>query len=684
MGEAALMARETSPAPTPTAAADLERRSIDTIRTLAMDAVEKAGCGHPGTPMALAPLAYVLFTRVMKHAPRDPAWPDRDRFVLSAGHASMLLYASLHLTGYDLSLADLEAFRQWGSKTPGHPEHGHTPGVETTTGPLGQGFANAVGMALAERMLAARFNRPGHEVVDHRTWVVASDGDLMEGVASEAASLAGHLGLARLCVFWDDNRITIDGSTALAFTEDVAKRFEAYGWNVLRLADTATTADVEAACRAAEAETERPTFVACRTHIGYGSPHKQDTAKAHGEALGADEVRLTKERYGWPASPPFLVPDDVAAHCREAAGRGDAARDAWRKRLEAYRALFPAEAKALDEALSGRLPDGWDAGLAAAVPAGKALSTRKASGLAINAIAAKVPTLVGGSADLAGSNNTSIAGSETVRKGAYGGRNLAYGVREHAMGAVANGLALHGGVRPFVGTFLVFADYMRPAIRLAALMRQRVVYVFTHDSIGLGEDGPTHQPVEHLASLRAMPGLSVVRPADGAETAEAWRAAMGADGPVALILTRQDVPALPRAPGGEASGLARGAYVVRDAESPQVVLVATGSEVAVTIGAADLLAARGVRARVVSMPCATWFEAQDAAYRDRVLPPGVPRLAVEAAASFGWERWTGAPGRSVSIDRFGASAPAPRLFRELGFTPETIATRAESVVRHFT
>ena len=660
-------------------APDLEKRAIDTARTLAMDAVEKAGCGHPGTPMALAPLAYALYAKTMKHAPSDPLWPDRDRFVLSAGHASMLQYAALHLSGYALSLADLEAFRQWGSRTPGHPEHGHTPGVETTTGPLGQGIANAVGMALAERMLAVRFNRPGFEVVDHRTWVIASDGDLMEGVASEAASLAGHWGLSRLCVFWDDNRITIDGPTSLSFTEDVGARFAAYGWNVLRVPDGALAAEFVEAAEAARRETERPTFVVCRTHIGVGAPTKHDTSKAHGEALGAAEVRGAKEAYGWPPDARFLVPDEVRAPWREAAGRGERARTEWRARMEAYRAAFPAEAAALEAVGSGRLPSGWDAGLSSAIPAGKALSTRKASGLSIQALAARVPALVGGSADLAGSNQTAIAGGGEVSRGSFSGRNLAFGVREHAMASICTGMSLHGGFRPYCGTFLVFADYMRPAIRLAALLRAKVVYVFTHDSIGVGEDGPTHQPVEQLASLRAIPGLTVLRPGDGAETAEAWRVALETDGPVALILTRQDLPAIDRTRCAPASGVAAGGYVLLDPDggTPDLVLVGTGSETSLCLAAQEVLAARGVRARVVSLPCWERFAARPEAERARVLPDGVPRLAVEAASSFGWARWVGDRGDVVSLDHFGASAPAPRLFAEFGFTPDAVAARAQ-------
>jgi transketolase len=646
-----------------------------------MDAVERAGCGHPGTPMALAPHAVALWTRVLSYSAADPDWPDRDRFVLSAGHASMLLYAMLHLTGYEVSLDDLRAFRQWGSRTPGHPEHGHTPGVETTTGPLGQGFSNAVGMALAERMLAARFNRAGHEIVDHRTWVIASDGDLMEGVASEAASLAGHWGLHKLCVLYDDNRITIDGTTDLAFTEDVGRRFEAYGWNVLRCPDSAGVDEIAALLETAKAEARRPTLVICRTHIGFGSPNKQDSPKAHGEALGRDEVAATKARYGWPQDAHFLVEPEVAAHFREAGRRGAAAVARWRRSLEAYRAAFPAEARSLEDALAGRLPAGWDAGLASIGADGKATSTRKASGAAIQAIAKRVPALVGGSADLAGSNQTTIQGGGEVQRGAYAGRNLAYGVREHGMAAIQNGIALHGGFLPFAGTFLVFSDYMRPSIRLAALMRLRVVYVFTHDSIGLGEDGPTHQPVEHLAALRAIPGLTVVRPADARETADSWRIALEEEGPVALALTRQDVPALDRSRAGDGDTM-KGAYVLSDdgGPAPDVVLVGTGSETALCVEAARVLHGEGVRARVVSMPCASRFAREPEDYRRAVLPPGVPRVAVEAASSFGWERWVGDTGAVVALDRFGASAPAPRLFAELGFTSENVAAAARAVL----
>jgi transketolase len=617
----------------------------------------------------------------MKYAPTDPAWPDRDRFVLSAGHASMLLYSMLHLSGYDVSLDDLRAFRQWGSKTAGHPEHGHVPGAETTTGPLGQGLGNAVGMALAERMLAARFNRPGHAVVDHRTWVIASDGDLMEGVSHEAASLAGHLGLEKLCVFWDDNRITIDGATDLAFSEDVAARFSAYGWNVLHVEDGS---DWEACAEAAETARRvrgRPTLVVVRTNIGHGSPNKQGTSAAHGAPLGAEEVRLTKRALGWPEDASFLVPDDVRAHMREAGRRGGSAHTAWQRRLEVYAEAFPAEARAWEAAICGRLPAGLDAALPSFEPGAK-IATRKASGMAIAAIAPLLPELVGGSADLAESNNTAIPGSSSVTRHDASGRTLHFGVREHGMGAILNGMALHGGWRPFGATFLVFSDYMRPSIRLAALMKLPVIYVFTHDSIGLGEDGPTHQPVEHLASLRAMPGLVVLRPADANETSQAWRVALRTPGPVALVLTRQNLTVLDRAHLGSAAGVEEGAYVLSEPEGePDVVLMASGSEVELVVRAAEMLATDGIRARVVSFPSFELFAQRTPEQRERVLgPPGTPRVAVEAAASQGWHRWAGEAGRCVTLDRFGASAPGARVMKELGFTPEAVAQAARDAV----
>ncbi len=653
----------------------LARLSIDTIRTLSMDAVEQAKSGHPGTPMALAPLAYALWGHVMRYSAAHPAWPDRDRFVLSCGHASMLQYAALHLVGYDLPLDALRAFRQWGSPAAGHPEHGHCPGVETTTGPLGQGIGNAVGMALAERMLAERFNRPGHTLVDHRTWVVASDGDLMEGVAAEAASLAGHLGLARLCVFYDDNRITIDGRTDLSFTEDVAARFRAYGWNVLQVPLDAPWSAYAAAADQARAVTDRPTLVVCRTRIGHGAPTKQDTSEAHGAPLGAEEVRGAKRALGWPEEATFRVPDEVRAHLGEAGRRHAPDVAAWERRLASYRSAFPSEAAELERVLAGELPEGWVQRLPS-FPAGAKLATRQASGKTLNALAPALPELVGGSADLAGSNNTLVAGAADVRAGAYGGRTLHFGVREHGMGAILNGLALHGGFRPYGATFLIFSDYLKPAIRLAALMRLPVIYVFTHDSIGVGEDGPTHQPIEQLAGLRAIPGLTVLRPADAAETAEAWRLAVEGPGPTALVLTRQALPVLDRTRLAPAQGVRRGGYVLRAAVAPHAVtLVASGSEVALALEAAERLEAGGVGARVVSLASFERFAALPAAEREEVLGRGVLRVGVEAAASLGWHRWVGEDGVLVTLDRFGASAPAPRLFEELGYSAAAVTRR---------
>ncbi len=659
----------------------LAERSIGTLKTLAMDAVERARSGHPGTPMALAPLAYALWTQVMSYSAAHPRWPDRDRFVLSCGHASMLLYGALHLSGYPLTLEDIRAFRQWGSPAAGHPERGETEGVETTTGPLGQGIGNAVGMALAERMLAERFNRPGHVVVDHRTWAIASDGDLMEGVSAEAASLAGHLGLSRLCVFYDDNRITIDGRTDLCFSEDVGARFRAYGWNVLHVPlDAPWSAYAEAAEQARRSEC--PTLVVCRTRIAPGAPTKQDTSEAHGAPLGESEIRGAKRSLGWPEDAQFLVPPDVAAHMGAAGARGAARVSDWERRVTAYRAAFPAEAQELERVLAGRLPAGWESRLPS-FPAGQKLATRQASGKTLNALAPSIAELVGGSADLAGSNNTSIAGASDVARGRYGGRILHFGVREHAMGAVLNGMALHGGWRVFGATFLIFSDYMKPAIRLAALMELPVIYVFTHDSIGVGEDGPTHQPIEQLAGLRAIPGLCLLRPADAAETAEAWRVALERHGPTALVLTRQSLPVFDRTPpppGAHASpglapaaGLRRGGYVLRECPDARLTLLATGSEVELALAAADLLAGRGTPARVVSLPSWDLFQALPAFERAVVLGPGTTRVAIEAAASLGWERWIGEGGACVTLDRFGASAPAGRLFQELGFTAEHVA-----------
>jgi transketolase len=661
-------------------------RAINTIRFLSVDAVQKAESGHPGTPMGLAPLSYLLWTKFLRYNPANPDWAGRDRFVLSCGHASMLLYSLLHLTGFDVTLDDLREFRQWGSRTPGHPEAGHTPGVEVTTGPLGQGLGDAVGMAMASRMLAQRFNRPGHEIVSHRIVALCSDGDLMEGIASEAASLAGFHRLGNLVAFYDDNRITIEGSTDLAFREDTAGRFRAYGWNVLNVADGNTDlAGMTAAIEVAFGERERPTLVIVRTSIGYGSPNKQDTASAHGAPLGEAEVALAKERLGWPATPAFLVPGDVLAHFREALTRGEKAEKAWRMKFAAYAAAFPALALEWERRMWGDLPEGWAEGIPTFPPEAGAIATRSASGKVLNAIAAKVPELAGGSADLSPSTETVIkGGGEFLPDAVPGGRNVHFGVREHGMGAVLNGMARHGGVIPYGSTFFIFSDYMRPSIRLAALMGCRVVYVFTHDSIGVGEDGPTHQPVEQLASLRAMPNLHVVRPADANETAAAWRMALErTTGPTALVLSRQKLPILPPSSVFRDGGVSRGAYVLEDAEGGRldVLLIATGSEVSVALAARKMLAEEGVAARVVSMPCAERFEEQEAAYRDAVLPPSVAaRVSVEAGATFGWERYVGDRGASIGIDRFGASAPAGRIFRELGITPDAVRERAKSVL----
>jgi transketolase len=657
---------------------ELVWRSINAIRALSMDAVEQAQSGHPGTPMALAPAAYLLWTRFLRHNPRNPGWADRDRFVLSCGHASMLLYSLLHLTGYDLSLDDIRNFRQWGSKTPGHPERGHTPGVETTTGPLGQGFGNAVGMAIAERFLAAHFNRPDHAIVDHRVWAFASDGDLMEGVSSEAASLAGHLQLGKLTVVYDDNHITIDGDTALTFSEDVPRRFEAYGWRVLKVGDGNDLVAIAGALEAARAESTRPTLIVLRTVIADPAPTKRNSADAHGAPLGSEEVRRTKEIMGWPAEPRFYIPDDALAHWRGAVARGADLEAAWRKRLDGYAASHPGLAAELEQWLSGRLPDGWDRNVPDPAAGGGPVATRQASGLALQSIAAAVPNLVGGSADLGGSTGTTLK-----QGGAFGpgtaGRTFHWGVREHGMAACLNGIAAHGGLRAFGSTFLVFSDYMKPAIRLAAIMRLPVIYIGTHDSIGLGEDGPTHQPVEHLAMLRAIPNLVTIRPADASETVEAWKLAMERqDGPTVLVLTRQKLPG--QGSRVAADGVRRGAYVLLEPEgsaAPDCILIATGSEVPVAVEAARLLQAGQIRARVVSMPSWELFAAQPEVYRDTVLPPIVrARVAIEAAGPMGWSRWTTDDGVMIGMTGFGASAPGERLFQEFKLTPGHVADTA--------
>ncbi len=671
----------------------LRRRSIDTIRVLAMDAVQRANAGHPGTAMALAPVAYTLFRRVLRLNPSNPNWPDRDRFVLSAGHACILQYAALHLSGYDLSLEELERFRQWQSLTPGHPEHSLTPGIETTTGPLGQGFANAVGLAMAERVLAQRYNRPGHEIVDHRVYVIASDGDLMEGVSQEAASLAGAFGLGKLTVIYDDNRITIDGTTALSWDhEDKPKRLEAQGWHVQRLDDVDDVEALEAALAAARRESRRPSLIQIRSHIAYPAPHAQDTAKAHGAPLGEDEVRAAKEVMGFDPDEHFVVPSEVSEHMNRI-DDGQRLEDAWQARFSAWRSLFPDLAEDWDRAHAARLLPGWAEALPRFDPAEKPkLATRAAGAAVMAALQRYAPTMVGGAADLAESTKTVFEGAGVFAK-SYAGRNLPFGVREHAMGAIVNGLAVHGGlIKPYGSTFLIFSDYMRPALRLSALMGLPVVWVFTHDSVGLGEDGPTHQPVEHYAALRAIPNLWVIRPADANETAAAWKVALErSDGPVAILLTRQAVPVLDGSRAAGADGVERGAYVLWDSraegdsggadEAPQLMLLATGSEVWVALEAAKRLAADGTVVRVVSMPCWELFASQPREYRDRVVPPEVrARLSVEAGVALGWARWTGDGGESVSIERFGASAPGATVLEKLGFTPAAVATRARSLL----
>jgi len=654
----------------------LDQLCINTVRTLAMDAVQQADSGHPGTAMALAPLAYVLWQRHLRYNPANPDWLDRDRFILSAGHACMLLYSVLYLTGYDLTLEDIKQFRQWGSRTPGHAEHGVTPGVEATTGPLGQGTGNAVGMAIAEAQLAALFNRPGHTIIDHHTYFLASDGDLMEGISHEAASLAGHLKLGKLIGFYDDNRITIDGSTDLAFSDDTAKRFEAYGWHVQHVADGNDLNAIDTAITHAQRVTERPSLIIVRTHIGWGSPHKQDTAEAHGAPLGVEEVKTTKQALGWPSLEPFYVPDEALEQWRTATGRGTQLEADWQKRWDGYRAAHPDLAAELERRIAGRLPEGWESALPLFGPK-DAQATRAASGKVLNAIAAKLPELIGGSADLTGSNNTEMKGGGVFSAASRAGRNFHFGIREHAMGAALNGIALHRGFIPFGGTFLIFSDYMRPAIRLAALTQLRPIYVFTHDSIGLGEDGPTHQPIEQLAALRVIPNMTVIRPADPTEVVEAWRAAIThQNGPVALVLTRQKVAVVDRSKYAPAAGLHKGGYVLADSPNPDIVLMATGSEVELILGAYERLKAEGRRPRAVSMPCLEYFARQPREYRDSVLPPGVRRVAVEAAASQSWYRWLHDEDVIMGIDRFGESAPYQRIYKEFGLTVEDVVKAA--------
>jgi transketolase len=661
---------------------NLDDLCINTIRMLSVDCIQRANSGHPGMPMGAATMAYVLWTRFLKHNPSNPNWCDRDRFVLSAGHGSMLLYSLLYLTGYDLSLDELKSFRQWGGKTPGHPEFPHTPGVETTTGPLGQGFANGVGMAIAERFLAAHFNRPDNEMIDHFTYAIVSDGDLMEGISHEAASLAGHLGLGKLIYLYDDNHISIDGSTEIAFTEDRAARFEAYGWHVQKVNEGNDMASIEKALERAREERERPSLVAVRTHIGFGSPNKQDSPSAHGEPLGPDEVKLTKENLGWPLEPECLVPDEALGHFRKALERGSRLEKEWDDRFHSYKKAYPDLAGQWNQWMGGEVSEDWTKSIPSFPADAKGMATRVSSGMVLNALAHHFPNLIGGSADLAPSNKTEVKENAFFQKDEYGGRNFYFGVREHGMGAILNGMALHGGIIPYGGTFLIFSEYMRPAIRLAAMMGLHVIYIFTHDSIGLGEDGPTHQPIEQLAALRAVPNLTVIRPCDANETAEAWRfALMNRNGPVALALSRQGLPILDREEVAHADGLHGGAYILRDAPDGRtnVILIASGSEVSVALEAARRLEEKGISVRVVSMPSWELFERQPREYRHEVLPPEIKaRVAVEAGVAQGWHRYVGDVGRVVGINHFGASAPSGTLFEKFELTAEKVVEAALS------
>jgi len=662
----------------------LQQLAINTIRFLAADAVQQAKSGHPGLPMGAAAMAYTLWTRPLRHNPRHPKWPNRDRFILSGGHGSTLLYALLHLTGYDLPLDELKNFRQLGSLTPGHPEFGLTPGIETTTGPLGAGFANGVGMAIAEAHLAAEFNTPEHKIIDHFIYAIVTDGDLMEGISSEAASLAGHLQLGKLIYLYDDNHISIDGSTDLAFTEDRMSRFDAYGWHTQKVADGNDLEAIEAAIRAAQAD-PRPSIIAIRTVIGFGAPNRQGTSKAHGEPLGDEELRLAKENLGWPVEPRFYIPHEVLSHFREAMERGQQAESAWNRLFTQYQAANPAKAAEFERRMRGELPLGWDESLPIFTADAKGLASRAASGKALNHFAAKIPELLGGSADLAPSNNTWLNGMPVFQHTTPEGRNFHFGVREHAMGGVVNGMAYYGGLRPFGATFLVFSDYMRGALRLSAIAPLPSIWVFTHDSIGVGEDGPTHQPVEHVMALRVMPNLVTIRPADANETVYAWRVALArTTGPTALILTRQNLPTLDRSTYSDASLLERGAYILTDMgdDDPELILMASGSEVSLVVEAGTRLAMEGVNVRVVSFPSWELFKAQDSAYRETVLPARVKaRVAVEAGVGLGWERWVGDAGAIISLERYGASGPGPRLFREFGFTVEHVIETALKVLK---
>ena len=661
----------------------LDQLCINTIRFLAVDTVQKAKSGHPGTPMGAAPMAYALWDRFLKHNPADPTWPNRDRFVLSCGHASALLYSLLHLTGYNLPMDELKQFRQWGSKTPGHPEHGLTPGVEATTGPLGQGFGNAVGMALAERWLAGQYNRPGHEIIDHHTYALVSDGDLQEGIASEAASMAGTLGLGKLIMLYDDNDISIEGDTDITFGENVAQRFQAYGWHVIGPIEGMDVEAVSSALTAAKAETGKPSIIVCRTVIGYGSPNKAGKGSAHGDPLGEEEVVLAKENLKWAPSDAFSIPAEAGAHLGLASGRGDVKQAEWNAAFSEYLEAFPEDAQQLDDALRGKLPAGWEDGLNGLFDKPDPIATRSASNVVMNAISKNVPAFIGGSADLAPSTRTILDDRGHIGNGEFSGHNLHFGVREHAMGAVANGIALHGGAIPYTATFLVFSDYMRPSIRLGAIMGQQVIYVFTHDSIGVGEDGPTHQPIEHLMALREIPGLVVSRPADATETVEVWRGAMARqDGPTVMAFTRQNLPVLDRSVLSPASGVLKGGYILWESgDSPQVVIMATGSEVHIALEAGQALDSEGIAARVVSMPSWEVFDEQPKEYRDSVLPPSLrARVSVEAGTTMGWERYVGLDGASVGMSGYGASAPAAVLYENFDITAKRVADEARKLV----
>ncbi len=658
----------------------LDQLCVNTIRTLSIDGVQKANAGHPGMPMGMADVAYVLWSQFLRHNPKNPDWFNRDRFVLSAGHGSMLLYSLLHLTGYDLPLSELKQFRQWGSKTPGHPEYGLTPGVETTTGPLGQGFANGVGLAIAEAFLAETFNRPDHTIVDHFTYAIVSDGDLMEGVSHEAASMAGHMKLGKIIYLYDDNHISIDGSTELAFTEDRMQRFAAYGWHTQQI-DGHDRAAIAEAIKAAQAVTDKPSIIACRTTIGYGSPNKANTSEVHGSPLGAEETRLTKAAYGWDPDKEFYIPDEALTEFRKAIDGGAELETGWKEKLAAYTQTHPEAAAQFRQAISGELPSGWNEALPKFPADAKGLATRAASGQTLNALAPVIPNLIGGSADLAPSNNTYLKGYPVFASNSYAGRNFHFGVREFGMSAVLNGMALHGGVIPYGGTFMVFSDYARPALRIAALSHIPSIFVYTHDSVGLGEDGPTHQPVEHLAAMRAIPNLTIIRPADANETAQAWKVALENrdDGPIVLALTRQRLPVFDRTKMGDAANLARGAYILLDTDKvyPDVLLIATGSEVALAVEAHARLAEQGIGAHVISMPSWELFEQQTEEYKEFVLPSSVKaRVIIEAGVSFGWAKYAGPFGQVIGLDRFGASAPYEDIFDHLGFTADNVTLRA--------